>query len=146
MSLEWFLFSSQKEKLPKIKDFFFLNLKNWHNTHRGTTIWKPADFSSEAMKTVKQHFWERKENNSQPRSLYSVKVPLRNDNEIKTFSHEPKIKDCHKQICSLKSDKRSFSGWKEIIPEGHVEQQERRKNNKDGKYLGKYNRLFFFFN
>ena len=64
--------------------------------------------------------------------------------DILTWTKNKRL--CHKQICSLKSDKRSFSGWKEIIPEGHVEQQERRKNNKDGKYLGKYNRLFFFFN
>ena len=57
-----------------------------------------------------------------------MKIPLRNDSEIKTFSHEAKIKEFVTSRSALKKSDKSSLGWKEIIPEGHLELQEWRKN------------------
>lgn len=107
MNLAWFLFLSQKYKLPKIKDFFFLNLKNWHITYRGTTIWTTADFSSAAMKTRRQQnifeSWKKTTLNSEY-SIFSEDTfkEWQWNKDILTGTKNKRI--CHKQICSLKSD------------------------------------------
>lgn len=63
---------------------------------------------------------------------------------MKTFSNEEKLRVFTGQHdCSKRNAKRISSGRRELMPQGNLGLQERRKKNRNGKYLGKY--IIFFF-
>lgn len=51
---------------------------------------------------------------------------------------------CWQKICSRKCAEGSSSGRREMIPERNLKSQKWKINNKNSRYLGKYNRFVFF--
>ena len=96
------------------------------------------DFSSETME-VTQHFSNaEKKKNCQPRILYPVKISFMNEEEIKTFSDEEKLRVCSLLIHSKRMSRGRSLKRKEMIKEGILEHQDGRKNIAS-KNMDKYN-------
>lgn len=121
-----------------------------HITNRGTMIQMVVDFPSETLKT-------RRQESSMFKELIKkifLNVPIYNTSENifgeinwnKDILRGRNIKKTHCQHLILKEMLKKFLKWERNERRGNLELQKVRKSNINGKYLGRYETIFPFWN
>ena len=100
-----------------------------------------ADFSSKTMWAGRATFLEFRAKKNQPRILYPLKLPFKNEREI-LFQTYKSWENSSPAVFTIRNVKGGPSGRKKMMPDENLELHQGMKHHGNANYMGQYKRFF----